>query len=544
MASSRTDRIAVTTAHDGLTVRLECVSQANHLIHPLLGESSQRIFRSKIGSSTVRSLTIAMARESSKVMPLDREIKTGPSGIQVQVSFMQQQQEDSLSLLTNFRELLADLAEAQILPGPFGVSLEQHRLHRLVSCDSFSCTAHIPLEGAHAVASTESFRKFLPSKVGVFSVASPSNWSTWWMANAPQSLNDARNVMNATPKDATRSIHPVRPARWMQWDFECNGEDGSCHYSVTQGVQYDLLAWDLQQLTVPTPLSSLLPPATSSILSIDPLADETHIEIDKDLKVSSSVNNLVLKEEDTDDAIYRYGISSMDLDLSQVTLQSRPISHDTPRCSIHSRILRDHGQANTGSLELYLENQCEDSCNVRVEQELPLFLSPRWRSLRILAGGHAVSLGDLDHIAFHDDGSSKITLHTNATTLRLILDYDPVFLSIDSFPGDANRGFELPSAKALFQCRPNAVLYTDTQLLLAPLPDMSMPFNVISLTCTFYAFIVGSILNLAIKKASKHVKDQLDPENAEPDSVLGKIRAKVVKIVGSIAGKIRRVDQQ
>jgi hypothetical protein len=84
-------------------------------------------------------------------------------------------------------------------------------------------------------------------------------------------------------------------------------------------------------------------------------------------------------------------------------------------------------------------------------------------------------------------------------------------------------------------------LYTDTQLVLSPLPDMSMPFNVISLTCTFYAFVVGSILNLAIKKASKHVKDQLDADQAEPSSLAGKIKANLSTLFLGVYQKLQRI---
>lgn len=42
-------------------------------------------------------------------------------------------------------------------------------------------------------------------------------------------------------------------------------------------------------------------------------------------------------------------------------------------------------------------------------------------------------------------------------------------------------------------------IYTDTLLVSLPTPDFSMPYNVITLTCTVIALFFGSVFNLLIR---------------------------------------------
>lgn len=46
-------------------------------------------------------------------------------------------------------------------------------------------------------------------------------------------------------------------------------------------------------------------------------------------------------------------------------------------------------------------------------------------------------------------------------------------------------------------------IYTDTLLVSLPTPDFSMPYNVITLTCTIIALFFGSIFNLLIRSFEK-----------------------------------------
>jgi hypothetical protein len=59
---------------------------------------------------------------------------------------------------------------------------------------------------------------------------------------------------------------------------------------------------------------------------------------------------------------------------------------------------------------------------------------------------------------------------------------------------------------------------------------MSMPFNVISLTSSLYAYIVGTIITILVRKASEKIKYKLHPEKRPPSKLKQlkeKLRTKV-----------------
>jgi phosphatidylinositol glycan class T len=92
------------------------------------------------------------------------------------------------------------------------------------------------------------------------------------------------------------------------------------------------------------------------------------------------------------------------------------------------------------------------------------------------------------------------------------------FLHIDEYPPDANQGFDIPSALISFpdhhasldfqeelsnspllsSLKEKSLVRSYTEVLLVPLttPDFSMPYNVITITCTIFALYFGSLLNV------------------------------------------------
>ncbi|KAG4383318.1 hypothetical protein GLYMA_13G059866v4 [Glycine max] len=90
--------------------------------------------------------------------------------------------------------------------------------------------------------------------------------------------------------------------------------------------------------------------------------------------------------------------------------------------------------------------------------------------------------------------------------------FDKGFLHIDEYPPDVNQGFDIPSAIISFpdfhaglqfsdksrskspllsKLQEKSLVLSYTELLLVPLmtPDFSMPYNVITITCTFFCFV-------------------------------------------------------
>ena len=63
-------------------------------------------------------------------------------------------------------------------------------------------------------------------------------------------------------------------------------------------------------------------------------------------------------------------------------------------------------------------------------------------------------------------------------------------------------------------------MYTEGGLVNVAHPDMSMPFNVITLTCTLLAFVFGTIANVLVKKGGKSVRDKYYPKKEKSTSTL------------------------
>jgi Gpi16 subunit, GPI transamidase component len=203
-------------------------------------------------------------------------------------------------------------------------------------------------------------------------------------------------------------------------------------------------------------------------------------------------------------------------------------------------------------------------CSFHLRQRLPYYFEPEWRSLQVLSSFHneTVDTDDDDqhhhsenfHISVewnnkddNNDLSSVLTI-THPQTPRSVLvslDYQAAFLSIDDFPGDPNRGRELPPAVVTLVCRPppnpsqqssplaNGVsnttegevvghsysFFSNSVLIVPPVPDMSMPFNVLSLSCSMYAYLIGTIMTLLIKRSSTRVRYRLHPDQRPPSMI-------------------------
>lgn len=65
-------------------------------------------------------------------------------------------------------------------------------------------------------------------------------------------------------------------------------------------------------------------------------------------------------------------------------------------------------------------------------------------------------------------------------------------------PPDASRGLEIPP---LFLATSDGqTLYSSPLLLSAPIPDLSMPYTVYTLISTLFAFLLGSIINIYVRR--------------------------------------------
>lgn len=121
-------------------------------------------------------------------------------------------------------------------------------------------------------------------------------------------------------------------------------------------------------------------------------------------------------------------------------------------------------------------------------------------------------------------------------SLSISLDYEPAFLSFQDFPGDPNRGFELAPAVMTMTCYGvPTILYSNTLLILPPVPDMSIPFNVTSLTCSLYAYVFGNLVAFLVKKSSEKIRYTLHPEE--------KSKSPLVRLKARIWSKFQKKEQ-
>lgn len=198
---------------------------------------------------------------------------------------------------------------------------------------------------------------------------------------------------------------------------------------------------------------------------------------------------------------------------------------------------------NEGRLETWFESDNgQESCKFMLRQRLPYYFEPKWRTLEVVSSsddGLSVSV-----VWNPDDLSSVLTVSHSKTPSSVVvsLDYEPVFLSLDDFPGDPNRGRELPPAVVTLIC-PDAPhprhIFSNSVLMLPPVPDMSMPFNVLSLTCSLYAYLIGTLMTLLVKRVSERVRYKLHPDQ-KPPTLKQKLRTKLSGILAKVRSKFHK----
>ncbi|KAH7314826.1 hypothetical protein KP509_21G022500 [Ceratopteris richardii] len=183
-----------------------------------------------------------------------------------------------------------------------------------------------------------------------------------------------------------------------------------------------------------------------------------------------------------------------------------------------------------------------DMTSVTVFQVVPWYIHLYFHTLQVLIDEQPKSFREVIkwmQVVPSEDRTSpgvmeiELKIPYNASVITLIVEFDKGFLRIDEHNPDANRGFDLPSALLSFPTEQsegnyfhieatkssahfhNSALLEElkrrksvqvyTEVLLVPLatPDFSMPYNVITLTCTVLALYFGSLLNVLRRRVSE-----------------------------------------
>ncbi|CAH8290973.1 unnamed protein product [Eruca vesicaria subsp. sativa] len=145
-----------------------------------------------------------------------------------------------------------------------------------------------------------------------------------------------------------------------------------------------------------------------------------------------------------------------------------------------------------------------------------------------------------------------LELPCEVKSAAISIEYDKGFLHIDEYPPDANQGFDIPSALISFpdhhasldfkeelstlpllsKFKDKSLVRSYTEVLLVPLttPDFSMPYNVITITCTVFALYFGSLLNTLrrrIGEEERFLKSKAGKKTGGLKQLLSRITAKI-----------------
>ena len=156
--------------------------------------------------------------------------------------------------------------------------------------------------------------------------------------------------------------------------------------------------------------------------------------------------------------------------------------HVSRHCQSHS--------AEHGMIHFDLESTLEDSpSSITIEQHLP------WQMTLYLH-----KLPKDIHITLQQAITRKrgtvITLTVPITEnkkRRVSLEYDLPLLKYTEYPIDPHRGLDIAPAKVTGGA--GVVQWTMPSLVRMPVPDFSMPYNVITITCTLLALFHGQLFN-------------------------------------------------
>ncbi|KAG7364886.1 Gpi16 subunit, GPI transamidase component [Nitzschia inconspicua] len=524
--------------------------------HPLIGKvhmsiasTATQLFPTYNNNSSSRNGSLdRVPLLSQPHFPIPLPPHSMPQGFWLSVETVDGLSRDVAAL--EVQEILKDLVATRLLTTPVtgatwdvSVTTESSSISKKDASTSSSYQLLLPLNGAawSSDALQQSLAKTVPH------VCQPNNGEILFFGwNALQWSNFLVGNLQDVKDEVARSITianqvPLSKQMWWMWNAVDkkldNGfaSDNSFHF----GIQYQVPA----VTTSANPLD-LIPTAFQSQNSVCEFGEKALYQL-----LDSRLKRMRDEEEHGD---VLTSPSSAEADLLVYPYQAR-LNH----------VLRRH-HTNHGRFEASMEmtpilaESGDIQCQFNYRQILPSFVSPIWQSLSIDVTdnsnkNHRVKTS-VEWIA--EDQSSILQVRgrtdqgdTLPSQIRISLEWEPSFLTLDDFPGDPNRGRELPPGRLTIHCQPteqNSSLllqpiqvYSNTMLVLPPIPDLSMPFNVISLTSSLYAYIIGMLITILVRKSSDKIKYMLYPKK-KPESKLQKIKQRITE---KLFSKTKRADR-
>lgn len=209
-------------------------------------------------------------------------------------------------------------------------------------------------------------------------------------------------------------------------------------------------------------------------------------------------------------------------------------------------------------------NIVDDQCRFQVNifQVVPWYIKVYYHTLLVFVDQQPMAPADVlekIHVSPSKDKVSPgvmeiiLRLPCSMKSSALTLEFDKGFLHVDEYPPDANQGFDIPSAVISFPNYHASLVFLEegsssdspllskfmekspvvsyTEVLLVPLatPDFSMPYNVITITCTIFALYFGSLLNVLRRRVGEEERflKSKAADKAGRITLLSKISAKL-----------------
>ncbi|KAG5042457.1 hypothetical protein JHK87_006372 [Glycine soja] len=290
-------------------------------------------------------------------------------------------------------------------------------------------------------------------------------------------------------------------------------------------------------------------------LSVTP--ERVHAELEK----SSSILYEYPIKEYTDTEQFDLGL-----------MWKHPIVWSSPHGPLYaSRFLMGSGNER-GAIAISLKstpglvaaNNVEERCKLKVNvlQIVPWYVKVYYHTLQLVVDERPQALTDFVERMRVSPSLDKVSPGVMEMALQfpcemksavLSIEFDKGFLHIDEYPPDANQGFDIPSAIISFPDFHAGLQFSDksqskspllsklqekspvlsyTEVLLVPLttPDFSMPYNVITITCTVFALYFGSLLNVLQRRVGEEerlLKDKVANKAVFLRRVLSKLSAKL-----------------
>ena len=170
------------------------------------------------------------------------------------------------------------------------------------------------------------------------------------------------------------------------------------------------------------------------------------------------------------------------------------------------RYLDGYGQVQ-GKYLVTMNNKDLKAVEVEYVDVIPWFIQLYFHTMdsNTIFGDGRISMMEIAPAENHGHPAS-LKLRTKLapnSTFALMIDYDTAFLQFEEHPPDGSRGFDVTAAKYRITSgtqEDEIFSYTQSALVPLPLPDFSMPYNVITLSSTVIVFFVGTMLNTLLRR--------------------------------------------